>query len=39
MSASNARFDYYRESALDADRRGDQEAASMFHEKAERYAR
>ena len=39
MSASNARFDYYREGALDADRRGDQEAATMFHEKAERYAR
>jgi len=38
MSASNARFDYYREGALDADRRGDQDAATMFHEKAERYA-
>ena len=38
MSASNARFDYYREGALDADRRGDQDAAMMFHEKAERYA-
>ncbi len=38
MSASNARFDYYREGALDADRRGDQEAATMFQQKAERYA-
>jgi len=38
MSASNARFDYYREGALDADRRGDQEAAMMFREKADRYA-
>jgi len=39
MSASNARFDYYRQGALDADRRGDQEAATMFRQKAERYAR
>ncbi len=38
MSASNARFDYYREGALDADRRGDQDAATVFREKAERYA-
>jgi len=38
MSASNARFDYYREGALDADRRGDQDAAMMFREKADRYA-
>lgn len=38
MSASNARFDYYREGALDADRRGDQDAATMFQQKAERYA-
>ena len=38
MSASDARFDYYREGALDADRRGDTEAAIMFREKAERYA-
>ncbi|MGB5548634.1 MAG: hypothetical protein WBM74_18785, partial [Polyangiales bacterium] len=39
MSASNARFDYYRQGALDADRRGDQDAATMFQQKAERYAR
>ena len=38
MSASDARFDYYQEGALDADRRGDTEAAMMFREKAERYA-
>lgn len=38
MSASDARFDYYRESALDADRRGDQDAAELYREKAERYA-
>ena len=38
MSASDARFDYYREGELDADRRGDTEAAMMFREKAERYA-
>ncbi len=38
MSASDARFDYYREGALDADRRGDTEAAMIFREKAERYA-
>jgi hypothetical protein len=39
MSASDARFDYYRESAIDADRRGDQDAAELYREKAERYAR
>jgi hypothetical protein len=38
VTASSARFDYYRERALDADRRGDQEAAMIFHEKADRYA-
>ncbi len=38
MTASNARFDYYREGALDADRRGDHDAAMMFREKADRYA-
>jgi hypothetical protein len=38
MSASDARFDYYRESALDADRRGDQDAAELYREKAARYA-
>jgi hypothetical protein len=39
VTASNARFDYYHEGALDADRRGDQDAAMMFREKADRYAR
>jgi hypothetical protein len=38
LTLSNARFDYYRRGALDADRRGDQDAAMMFHEKADRYA-
>ncbi|MBW2719921.1 MAG: hypothetical protein JRD94_15650, partial [Deltaproteobacteria bacterium] len=38
VTASSARFDYYREGALDADRRGDHDAAMMFHEKAGRYA-
>ena len=39
LSASNARFDYYRQGALDAERRGDQDTASMYREKAQRYAR
>jgi hypothetical protein len=38
VTSSNARFDYYRRAALDADRRGDQEAALLFREKADRYA-
>ena len=38
VTASSARFDYYREGALDADRRGDHDAARIFHEKADRYA-
>jgi len=38
LTVSDARFDYYRRGALDADRRGDQDAAMLFHEKAERYA-
>jgi hypothetical protein len=38
VTASSARFDYYREGALDADRRGDHDAALMFREKADRYA-
>jgi hypothetical protein len=38
VTASSARFDYYREGAVDADRRGDHDAAMMFHEKADRYA-
>jgi hypothetical protein len=39
MSASNARFDYYQQGALDAERRGDQDTAMVYREKAERYAR
>jgi hypothetical protein len=38
VTASSARFDYYREGALDADHRGDHDAAMMFREKADRYA-
>ena len=38
VTTSSARFDYYHEGALDADRRGDQDAAMMFREKADRYA-
>jgi hypothetical protein len=38
VTASSTRFEYYREGALDADRRGDHDAAMMFHEKADRYA-
>jgi hypothetical protein len=38
MTASNARSDFYREGALDADRRGDHDTATVFREKAERYA-
>jgi hypothetical protein len=38
VTTSTARFDYYREGALDADRRGDHDAAMMFREKADRYA-
>ena len=38
VTASNARFDYYHEGAVDADRRGDHDAAMMFREKADRYA-
>jgi hypothetical protein len=38
VTTSSARFDYYHQGALDADRRGDQDAAMMFREKADRYA-
>jgi hypothetical protein len=38
ITTSNARFDYYHRGALDADRRGDHDAAMMFREKADRYA-
>ena len=38
VTTSTARFDYYREGALDADRRGDHDAAMVFREKADRYA-
>ena len=39
VTASSARFDYYQQGALDAARRGDQDAATILREKAERYAR
>ncbi|MGB5813189.1 MAG: hypothetical protein WBG86_21825 [Polyangiales bacterium] len=39
VSTSSARFDYYRDGALDAERRGDHEAAAALREKAERYER
>ena len=39
ITASNARFYYYHEGALDADRRGDHDAAITLREKADRYAR
>ncbi len=38
VSASDVRFDFYREGALDADRRGDRETAIVYREKADRYA-
>jgi hypothetical protein len=38
VTASTARFDYYRNGALDAESRGDHEAAMVYREKAERYA-
>ena len=38
VTTSSARVAYYPEGALDADRRGDQDAAMMFREKADRYA-
>jgi hypothetical protein len=38
MAASTARFDYYHEGALDADRRGDHDTAMTLREKADRYA-
>ncbi len=37
ISASDVRFDFYREGALDADRRGDHDTAMIYREKAERY--
>jgi hypothetical protein len=39
LTASSARFDFYHEGALDADRRGDHDAAMVLREKADRYAR
>jgi hypothetical protein len=39
MTASDTRFEYYRMGALDADRRGDHDAAMLLQEKASRYAR
>jgi hypothetical protein len=38
VAASHARFDFYREGALDADRRGDHDTAIVYRQKAERYA-
>ncbi len=37
MTASTARFDYYRSGAIDADLRGDHDAAALMRQKAERY--
>lgn len=39
VTGSTARFDYYRNGALDAESRGDHEAAMIYREKAEQYAR
>lgn len=39
ITTSTARFDYYRTGAVDADLRGDHEAAAEMREKAERYRR
>ena len=39
VTTSSARFDYYREGALDAGRRGDHDTEMLFREKAARYAR
>jgi hypothetical protein len=39
VTASTARFEYYDNAALDAEARGDSEAALELREKAERYAR
>jgi hypothetical protein len=38
MTASHVQFDYYQRGALDADRRGDHDAALELHEKAKRHA-
>lgn len=38
MTASTARFEYYRAGAIDADLRGDHDTAAIMQEKAERYA-
>ncbi|MFZ1863140.1 MAG: hypothetical protein WAU39_02865 [Polyangiales bacterium] len=38
MTASHVQFDYYQRGALDADRRGDHDAALRLREKAERHA-
>jgi len=37
VTTSRARVDFYREGALDAERRGDHDTAMMFREKVERY--
>lgn len=38
VTSSTARVDYYRNAAIDAESRGDREAATLYREKAERYA-
>ncbi len=37
VTASTARFDYYRWGAVDADMRGDHDTAALMREKAQRY--
>jgi hypothetical protein len=39
VTTSTARVDYYRNRALDAESRGDHEAAVIYRDKAEQYAR
>ena len=39
VTTSTARLDYYRNGALDAESRGDHDAAMIYREKANRYAR
>jgi hypothetical protein len=39
VTLGSARADYYRNAADDAERRGDRDAAALYQEKAERYAR
>jgi hypothetical protein len=39
VASSDVRFDYYRNAAADAQRRGDESAAEVYRDKAARYAR